>query len=153
MPQRIQEQISATVDTSLPACLRSSIQPLQNSMNLQHRNILTLQEESTQRVIQTVQDHSQAAVELIRSRSTESRNATVGLQVKLEQISSVIFSIHRSLQRLPLIQQNVITEHGDNDLQKAMGSILQSILLLVSGLQQLTRALLWVFSLPLYYQN
>jgi signal transduction histidine kinase len=114
-------------------------------MNLQHRDILTLQETSTERVVQTVQDHSQAAVKLIRSQSTESRNATAGLQAKLEQIGSVIFSIQRSLQRLPLIQQNAITEHCDTELQKAMGSILQSILLLVSGLQQLTRALLYVF--------
>jgi hypothetical protein len=108
-----------------------------------------LQEASTERAIQTIQDHSQATVELIRSRSTESRNATAGLQVKLEQIGSVIFSIHRSLQRLPLIQQNAITDNCDTDLQKAMGSILQSILLLVSGLQQLTRAFLYAFSPPI----
>lgn len=142
MPRHIQEQISAAVDTSLPACLQSSFQPLQDTMDLHHRNIITSQETPTEHVIQAVQDHNEVAMELIRSQSTESRNTTTNLQVKLEQIGSVIFSIQRSLQRLPLIQQNAITEHCDTELQKAMRSILQSILLLVSGLQQLTRALL-----------
>jgi hypothetical protein len=142
MPQRMQAEISASLDTSLPACLQSSFQPLQATLNHHHRSTTESVETSTKRVVKTVKDGNEETTELIQSHNLESRHEMNSLQVKLEQINFVILSIQRSLQRLPLLQQNAVTEHCDADLQKAIRSILQSIWSLVSGLQQLTRAIL-----------
>ncbi|KAF4630021.1 hypothetical protein G7Y89_g8132 [Cudoniella acicularis] len=142
IPQHIRAQISAAVDSSLPSSLELGLQPLRNTLDVYHGEYIESQKASTQRVILAVEANNEKALKSIRSHNTEGRIASINLQVKLEQISSVIVSIHQLLLRLPLSQQNIVAVNCDRQLRQAMGNILQSVCLLISGLQQLVAALL-----------
>jgi NAD-specific glutamate dehydrogenase len=138
MPQRIQAEISASLETSL----RSNLQPLEAIVHLHHSNAVESQEKSTELAIQAVGDHNKETIELIRSHNLESRHMTTILQAKLEQMGVVISSIEHSLRHLLFFQQNPDNDHFDNELQRALSTMLQGIYLLVAAIQQLTRALL-----------
>jgi hypothetical protein len=101
-----------------------------------------LEKKSTERVILAVESNNEKALEAIHSQNIEGRTTSTNLQIKLEQIGSVIVSIHQLLHRLPSSQRNLLATNSDSELQQAMRSIFQSIWLLISGLQQLIGALL-----------
>jgi hypothetical protein len=142
MPQHIQAQISTAIDGSLPACLKMSLQSLQDTLDLHYGESIESQERSTERVIQAVESNNEKALEAMRYQNMASRTAATNLQLKLEQIDSVIVSIYWWLQRLPSGRGNVIATIPDSELQQAIRNILQSVWLLISGLQQLVQALL-----------